>query len=163
MAKLPWMLRELSVVSEHSHVCNRTCSHFYTANSYGEVDFSNTLTHEQRNAKIRKMEAILRGAGRYGYLALLCYHTSMLNSCAESRSVHQQEALAASAAHGALTVPSETGAGASESLPASLAPVPKKPRLTFPLHFDMRNDYFTSHACCCCGYQRVRDAPPQAC
>jgi len=98
MAKLPWMLRDLSVVSDRFHVCNHTCSHFYNANSYGDLDYKNTLTHEQRNAAIRKMESILRGAGRYGYLALLSYQTSVLNSFAESRSAYQQAALDAAEA-----------------------------------------------------------------
>jgi len=94
LVKLPWMLRDLSVVSDRFHVCNLTCSHFYIANSYGELDYKNTLVHEQRNAAIRKMEQILTGAGHYGYMALLCYHTSVRNSFAESWSMYQQNALA---------------------------------------------------------------------
>jgi len=71
MAKLPWMLRDPSVVSDRLHVCNHKCSHFYNANSYGDLDFKNTLTHEQRNASIRRMEAILReGVGLPGRLVL---------------------------------------------------------------------------------------------
>lgn len=57
IGRLPWMLRDMSVVSDSFHVCNQTCSHFYNANSYGELDFKNTLTHEQRNASIRKWRA----------------------------------------------------------------------------------------------------------
>ena len=178
MAKLPWMLRELSVVSDRFHVCNHTCSHFYNANSYGELDFTNTLTHEQRNSKICKMESILRGAGRYGYLALLCYQTSVLNSFAESRTVHQQRALAAAAAaaqdaHGSTSICSAVAAAAEDAsktdglprtntLPTPLALLPNMPRVALPLHFDMRSDYFTRHACRCCGYRHVRDAPAQA-
>jgi len=79
------MLLEMSVVSDRFHVCNHTCIHVYNANSYGELDVKSTLTHEQRNASIRKMEAVLRGAGRYGYLALICYQTSVLNSFSESQ------------------------------------------------------------------------------
>jgi len=163
MAKLPWMLRELSVVSDRFHVCNHTCSHFYNANSYGELDFANTLTHEQRNAKIRKMEAILRGAGRYGYLALLCYQTSVLNSFAESRTVQQQEALAAASVRDTLAATlASAGNGDTDLLCAPAAPPLKKPSVTLPLHFDMRSDYFTRHACRCCGYQRERGATTQA-
>lgn len=44
MARLPWMLRDMSVVSDHLHICNKTCSHFQNANSYGELDFKSTLT-----------------------------------------------------------------------------------------------------------------------
>jgi len=139
MVKLPWMLRDLCVVSDRFHVCNHTCSHFYNANSYGELDFKNTLTHEQRNVAIRKMEAILRGAGRYGYLALLCYQTSVLNSFAESRTVYQQNALAAAV--------EQEAESRSQARPST------KPRVTLPAHFDMRQDYFTRHACRCCGYK----------
>jgi len=144
MSKLPWMLREMSVVSDRFHVCNHTCSHFYNANSYGELDFKNTLTHEQRNASIRKMEQILRGAGRYGYLALLCYQTSVLNSFAESRSVYQKSAL-------------EEAAAIDAARPAGLTTAASaKPRVTLPVHFDLRADYFRRHPCRCCGYT----APP---
>jgi len=144
MVKLPWMLRELSVVSDRFHVCNHTCSHFYNANSYGELDYKNTLTHEQRNAAIRKMQAILRGAGRYGYLALLCYQTSVLNSFAESRTEYQQAGLAARDALDAAAAREGTGAR-----PAARA---ARPSLALPRHFDFRADYFSRHPCRCCGY-----------
>lgn len=144
MVKLPWMLRNLSVVSDRFHVCNHTCSHFYNANSYGELDYKNTLTHEQRNAAIRKMEQILRGAGRYGYLALLCYQTSVLNSFAETRSVYQHKALDATAAKRA----------AFEQQPGSSdMQLPGPPQISLPASFDKTADYFTRHACRCCGYK----------
>lgn len=152
MVKLPWMLRDLSVVSDRCHVCNHTCSHFFNAKSYGEMDFKNTLTHEQRNAAIRKMEKVLRGAGRYGYLALLCYHTSVLNSFADSKTVYQQDALAAAAA--------ADGPAADARAPAdgrSVARPSTKPAVTLPSHFDVRADYFTRHACRCCGYSVTKD------
>jgi len=124
MVKLQWMLRELSVVSDRFHVCNRTCSHFYDANSYGELDLKNTLTHEQRNAAIRNMQAILRGAGRYGYLALLCYQTSVLNSFAESRTEYQQAGLAAGDALDAAAAREGTGCSAGRSCNATVARAP---------------------------------------
>jgi len=149
MAKLPWMLRDLSVVSDRFHVCNHTCSHFYNANSYGDLDFKNTLTHEQRNASIRKMEQILRGAGRYGYLAVLCYQTSVLNSFAESRSAYQKSALEAAAAVETARAAQPRGFDFNKTSTT-------KPRVTLPIHFDMRADYFRRHPCRCCGYT----APP---
>jgi len=145
MAKLPWMMRDLCVVSDRFHVCNHTCLHFYNANSYGDLDYKNTLTHEQRNAAIRRMEKILRGAGRYGYLALLCYQTSILNSFAESKSVFQQEALAA-AARDDECLARLGSAGAHDAAPTA------KPRVSLPPHFDLRADYFRRHPCRCCGY-----------
>ena len=146
MVKLPWMLRDLSVVSDRFHVCNHTCSHFYNANSYGELDYKNTLTHEQRNAAIRKMEQILRGAGRYGYMALLCYQTSVLNSFAESRSVYQQSALANAEAKAAVLAQRPQGSSNQHQL--------GPPQLTLPPSFDKCADYFSRYACRCCGYKR---------
>ena len=146
MVKLPWMLRDLSVVSDRFHVCNHTCSHFYNANSYGELDYKNTLTHEQRNAAIRKMEQILRGAGRYGYMALLCYQTSVLNSFAESRSVYQQDALADAEAKAEALAQQPPGSSRQHQ--------PGPPQLTLPPSFDKCADYFSRYACRCCGYMR---------
>eukprot|EP00168_Porphyra_purpurea_P017880 TRINITY_DN6394_c0_g1_i1.p1 TRINITY_DN6394_c0_g1~~TRINITY_DN6394_c0_g1_i1.p1 ORF type:complete len:922 (-),score=162.85 TRINITY_DN6394_c0_g1_i1:857-3622(-) len=144
MVKLPWMLRDLAVVSDRFHVCNHTCSHFYNANSYVELDYKNTLTHEQRNAAIRRMEQILRGAGRYGYLAILCYQTSILNSFAESRSVYQQKALETAVAKRA----------ALEEQPAtSDIQLPGPPQIHLPPSFDKAADCFTRYACRSCGYQ----------
>jgi len=154
MAKLPWMLRDRSVVSDRFHVCNHTCSRFYNANSYGDLDFKNTLTHEQRNASIRRMEAILRGAGRYGYLAVLCYQTSVLNSFAESRSSFQQEALAVAAASDTARVTQPGGVALSKEATT-------KPRVTLPTNFDLRADYFRRHPCRCCGY-KAPSLPPSA-
>jgi len=155
MVKLPWMLRDLSVVSDRFHVCNHTCSHFFNANSYGELDFKNTLTHEQRNATIRKMEKILRGAGRYGYLALLCYHTSVLNSFADSKTVYQQESLAAAAAVDARAVDGQSPAHTDAEEAARNS---SKPAVTLPAQFDVRADYFTRHPCRCCGYTVPKEA-----
>ena len=146
MAKLPWMLRDLSVVSDRFHVCNHTCSHFYNANSYAEFDFKNTLTHEQRNGAILRMEAILRGAGRYGYMALLCYHTSVLNSCAESRTAFQQQALSVAEAADEERV---RLAGQHTFVSSTTS----KPRVNLPPHLDTRADYFRRYACRCCGYK----------
>jgi len=146
VAKLPWMLRDLSVVSDRFHVCNHTCSHIYNANSYGELDYKNTLTHEQHSAAIRKMESILRGAGRYGYLALLSYQTRFLNSFAESHSAFQRAALKASAAEDA-----ERGRkGGHKTFTSSCT---TKPRVSVPPHFDLRAHYFLRYACRCCGYE----------
>jgi len=146
VAKLPWMLRDLSVVSDRFHVCNHTCSHFYNANSYGELDYKNTLTHEQHTAAIRKMESIVRDAGRSGYLALLSYQTRFLNSFAESHTAFQRAALKASAAEDA-----EWGRkGGDKTFTSSCT---TKPRVSIPPHFDLRTDYFRRYACRCCGYE----------
>jgi len=155
MVKLPWMLRDLCVVSDRFHVCNHTCSHFFNANSYGELDFKNTLTHEQRNASIRKMEKILRGAGRYGYLALLCYHTSVLNSFADSKTVYQQDSLAAAAAVDARAADGQAPADFDVEAAARNS---AKPAVTLPAQFDVRADYFTRHPCRCCGYTVPKEA-----
>jgi len=128
MVKLPWILRDLSVVSDRFHVCNHTCSHFYNANSYGELDYKNTLIHEQRNAAICKMEQILRGAGRYGYMPLLCYQASVLNSFAESRSVYQQDALADAEAKAETLAQQPPGSSRQNQ--------PGPPQLTLPPSFD---------------------------
>jgi len=45
-------LRFVGRVRPHPRLYH-TLSHFYNANSYGDLDFKNTLTHKQRNASIR--------------------------------------------------------------------------------------------------------------
>jgi len=154
MAKLPWMLRDPSVVSDRLHVCNHKCSHFYNGNSYGDLDFKNTLTHEQRNASIRRMEEILRGGGRYVYLAVLCYQKSVLNSFAESRSFFHQEALAVAAAIDTARATQPGGAALNKEATT-------KPRVTLPTNFDLRAGYFRRHPCRCCGH-KAPFLPPSA-
>jgi len=146
IVKLPWMLRDLSVVSDRFHVSNHTCSPFYNANSYGELDYKNTLTHEQRNAAIRKIEQILRGAGHYGYVALLFYQTSVLNSFAKSRSVYQQNALADAEAKAEALAQQPPGSSRQHQ--------PDPPQLNLLPSLDKCADYFSHHACRCRGYMR---------
>jgi len=100
------------------------------------------------------MEAILRGAGMYGYLAVMCYQTSVLNSFAESRSFFQQEALAVAAA-------SDTARATQPGGVALNKEATTKPRVTLPTNFDLRADYFRRHPCRCCGY-KAPSLPPSA-
>lgn len=71
IGKLPFLVAQVVLVSDLFHVVNHLCSHAFHPRSYSDLDGSNTMAHEQRNAPINLMCRSLRACGQDEYMYVL--------------------------------------------------------------------------------------------
>lgn len=73
------------VLSDRVHQHNHKCTILCQANCFPGLERTNTVSHEQRNSPIRRIENTLRQVGHASYQIIVLYHTCVLNVRANAK------------------------------------------------------------------------------
>ncbi len=86
-----WAISHVSVVCDTFHSKNHSCSPGYNPKVHKSLNFTNTVSHEQRNRAIQMLGQSLRNCKRNLYVSLLGYQTIVLNIRAQEKGTQMYE------------------------------------------------------------------------
>lgn len=81
----PWVVAVIQFVTDRFHERNHNCAPVFSAAFWRSLLGGNTVSHEQNNRPIRKMENSLRGLTRDNYITVVLYEVQMNNLAAHIR------------------------------------------------------------------------------